>query len=430
MLNPLSWTTLTALSGVYLRLGAREMAARTLEQARQINPQDPAILLTLGEIYREEREYELARDAYRQALALEADLGPAAVGLGMVCSSLGFYAEAAEIFERLIKRGMRTLGPLSGLANLPASVVSIDVLSQLDSVVRDENKAEFENSAAFIRAAALDKAGRHAQAWEYLGPANRTHFLAKRVELTEETARQRASLEWLRENPVVTTDGSSRGGGQAISLFILGPSRSGKTTIEKLVATLNGVKRGYENRIVENAIRRAFQSAALITSELFENLPLSLYPQCCDIYLEELVRRAGSARVFTNTHPAHIYDAARIVRAFPNVRFIFVKRNLEDVTLRIYMRKYGGGNAYAYDLTTIRDHVVWYYQMIDLLAEQLSDNVRVINYEDMVADPSAALRTAAELCGLPMTKGPLPVVGDDRGCAAPYRQMMAAVLEG
>jgi tetratricopeptide (TPR) repeat protein len=38
MLDPRSWRALTALSAVYLELGAHEMAAQSLEQARRINP--------------------------------------------------------------------------------------------------------------------------------------------------------------------------------------------------------------------------------------------------------------------------------------------------------------------------------------------------------------------------------------------------------
>src|SRR5262249_57493086 len=47
MLNPSSWTTLTALSGVYLALNAPEMAAQALEQAKAIKPNDAAVLMTL-----------------------------------------------------------------------------------------------------------------------------------------------------------------------------------------------------------------------------------------------------------------------------------------------------------------------------------------------------------------------------------------------
>jgi hypothetical protein len=267
---------------------------------------------------------------------------------------------------------------------------------------------------------------RHAEAWEKLAPANRTVFLAMQEELKVRREREQMLLTSLRSSPLKVYRDGAGASSHPVSLFILGPSRSGKTTMELLLATLDGVKRGYENPILENAIRRTFQGAALLTGSLFHLLPPQLDAQCREIYLEELGRRAGPARVFTNTHPARIDDAARIAAAFPNVRFICVKRNAEDMALRIYMRKYARGNAYAYDLGAIRTYVSWYHQMMDLLAEKLPEIVRVVHYEDMVADPAAALRVAADLCGLAIAEGPLPAVGDDRGCAEPYRQFMAA----
>jgi hypothetical protein len=103
-----------------------------------------------------------------------------------------------------------------------------------------------------------------------------------------------------------------------------------------------------------------------------------------------------------------------------------MKRDPEDNVLRIYLRKYRSGNAYAYDLKTARDNIVWHHRMIDLLAKKFPDFVRVVRYEDMVADPAAALRVAADLCGLAVPERLVPAVGDDRGCAQPYRQFMAA----
>jgi hypothetical protein len=105
-----------------------------------------------------------------------------------------------------------------------------------------------------------------------------------------------------------------------------------------------------------------------------------------------------------------------------------LKRNLEDNILRIYQRLYRRGNVYSYDVKAARDYIVWYHQMIDLLAKKLPDIVRVIDYEDMVANPAAAVRVAADLCGLPRADGPLPKVGDDRGCAEPYRDFIRAEL--
>jgi hypothetical protein len=45
----------------------------------------------------------------------------------------------------------------------------------------------------------------------------------------------------------------------------------------------------------------------------------------------------------------------------------------------------------------------------------------------MVENPTAALKVAADLCGLPMPKNPDLSVGDDRGCSAPYHDMMRAI---
>jgi tetratricopeptide (TPR) repeat protein len=404
------------------------MAADTLERARQINPRDAGVMLALGKIYSAEREYELARDAYREALNLDPDLEAAAAGLGTCCERLGEYSEAAAIFEGFIKRGIRSFELLFALNQLPPSVVSIDVLKELDKIVRgpadDEDK--FRASAAFIRATCLDRAGQCEQAWQHLVSANLAFFIDKDANLA--AAMQKASLARLIQNSAKPLSGGNRHG-QPISLFILGTSRSGKTSLEKLIGTLEGVRSGYENPSVENAVRRTFQSAGFVNTTDLARLPPELHQQCCEIYIDELGRRARGSKVFTNTHPANMYLAGDMARILPNVRFICVKRDPDDTALRIFMRKYKRGNGYAYNLRVIRDYVRWYHQMIDLLAKWLPDRVCIVGYEDMVADRALTLKIAANLCGLPMHQGPLPDIGDDRGCAEPYRKLMTAELE-
>jgi Flp pilus assembly protein TadD len=426
MLNPRSWTTLTALSDVYLRLGAREMAARTLEQAKLIKPKDPDVLATLGAIYQSEREYELARDAYGEALALAPSLESAAMGLGVCSMHLGEHAEAAKAFEALYRCGVRNADLLYLLSLLPPALIKVDLMDAAHKLVRrqHEDAAEFDSSIAFVRAAALDRAGRHAEAWEQFAYANQTISRRIRQRFDALTAANREVIEGLRKTRIKTVN---RGGAHPISLFILGPSRAGKSSIESLLGTAAGVKLGYESPSVENAARAAFQTAGFPKTGLLERLPSQFHPLCCEIYCHELAQRAGIAKVFTNTHPAHLYHVSSIATMFPNVRFILVKRNLEDNALRIFMRKYSRGNSYAYDLKTIHKYLGWCHEIMELLAQKVPDIVRIVHYEDMVADPAAALRTAVELCGLAMPAKPLPEIGDDRGCALPYRPFMAAL---
>lgn len=422
MLDPSNWMTLTALSLAYLRLGANEMAAETLARAIAINPEDASIHASLGEIYREDRDYERAQHAYRKALTLDSNLESAAIGLALCLSALGQNAQAAIVLESAFKRGHRSLNLLDAMATLPRNTLSVDLLAALEflSANQREQDAEFKNTFAFVRAAALHMNGRHAEAWQLLESANRPLFAEHKSALKEDVARQEKSLTRLRGasyKPIGTGNGP-------VSLFILGPSRSGKSSLEHMLASLDGVKAGYESPVVENASRRTFQSAAIPAGGYLEDLPPELLPSFRDNYRHDLARRMGSARVFTNTSSHLIHDASIITAVVPNVRFVLMRRDLRDTALRIFMTKYLRGNSYAYDLGSIANYLAWYNAMIDLTAEKFSHTALVVTYESLVADPIGELRKIADLCGLSAAHGAIPGPVDDRGVATQYRQLM------
>ena len=431
MLNPRSWTALTALAGVYLRLGATEMAAQSIEQATAIEPGDASVLLMLGDVRREQCEYEIARDTYRRAVTIDRGLVEAEIGMGWCCAEIGDFPEAVKVFEGIAKRHPGLIEPLRALAALPATELRIDLLARLDKVARDpgEDDAGFQISIAFIRSVALDRAGRHAEAWKCATDANRIMHRVMENSLKQLAERRRTSLATLRQQKEPSGRRGTGNRENPISVFILGPSRSGKSTMGRVVSGLAGVKRGYENPMVENAVRRTFQSSALPTDALLSHLPSPAYPLCREIYLGELVRRTGSARISTNTNPGCIFEAAFIATVFERTRIILMKRNLDDNLLQTYLRKYGEANAYAYNLKAAREHILWHHEMIDLMAAKFPNIVRVVRYEDMIADPDLTLRKVADLCDIPIHNGHCIAIGGDRGCAAPYREFISAELE-
>jgi tetratricopeptide (TPR) repeat protein len=396
---------------------------------------DAGLFVTLGDIYLEIHETELACNAFHAAEAIDPSLIAAGFGLARAASILDNIEEAAARFKGYVERGIGGVAALIGLANLPISMPGIDLIAALQDAGAKVTAKEEQIRLAFALASALDKAGRHAEAWQKLVIANQAMFAEMKSELGKEAELQRSSLELLRAQSAGSArDGNGSGSGESgarrspISLLVIGPSRSGKSTIEKLVGTLRRVKRGGENPSPEKALQRTLQAAGLPTEGVLKDLPAPLYSNFHETYLEELARRAGSAEVFTNTYPGAVHRAALITAACPNVRLLLVKRNLEDSLLRIYMKYYGHSNPYAYDIEAAKSYVLWYQEMIDLLAEKFPTIARVVHYEDMIADPAGALRTVAELCGLPIPEGAVPAPGDDRGCAQPYRAFMTAVL--
>ncbi len=424
MRDPTNWMTLTALSLAYLRLGASEMASQTLHKALEIRPQDASIFSSLGEIYREEREYELAENAYRQALTFEPTMETPVAGLALCLSNLGRTAEAAKVLGEAYGRGVRSLRLLHVMTTLPRGAIPVDILKALDPFAIDLNasSAALKNTFLFVKAAAFDAAENHKEAWDTLVAANRPLAKEHYAQLKADIAARGKSLARLRAvagaaRPLVSGD-------RPVSLFILGPSRSGKTTLERLVGSLDQVKIGCEAPVVEKAVNRSFQTAALPTGSHLDDLPEELLSLFRQTYLEDVARRAGSARVFTNTRPGHIHYAARLASVIPNARFLLVKRDADDVAWRIYLTKYLSGNPYAYDLDTIIDYLNWYNEMIDLTAKKLPEITRIVRYEAIVDDPAASLHDVAELCGLDFNREPLPPIPNDRGCATPYRAVL------
>ncbi|NNE22607.1 MAG: sulfotransferase, partial [Rhizobiales bacterium] len=213
------------------------------------------------------------------------------------------------------------------------------------------------------------------------------------------------------------------GGEAPVTLFILGPSRSGKTTLERLIGASNEVAHSHERTILQDVMRQTCSAAGISLPDALSGLPMDHVAAFRQHLTRQLITPAGrSATVITNTNPHHIEDTLPAAAILPSARFAFIKRNIADLTLRIFMKRYNSGNEYAYDVGAITDYVAWYNEMIDALAERLPDTSIIILYEDMIADPAETRSRIGRLCNIDLTGVPILELGDDRGCAEPYRQ--------
>jgi tetratricopeptide (TPR) repeat protein len=427
MLNPENWSALTALSGVYLRLGAHAMAAETVRKALAIRPRDASVLLTLGEIYREDREYELAAQAYLEAMKLDSSLDIAKQGVALSYSKLGRTAEAATLLEQLIAAGNRDVKVLLNLAQMPPSLVKADLLSLVKEAKRNSSlpESDFNSLLDFFQAAALDKSGRIGDAWKQWEKSNRSVHAQQKGAWKDEQQRMAKLLSLAGQ--ANSNSVNANPADQPLSLFILGPSRAGKSTAEGLMGEFAGVKLGFESPAIENAVKRTFHAASLPTKQLAFEIPPNLDHLFREQYVKELKGRAPGAKVFVSTSPGRIRDANRLAQSLPSVRFLLIKRDRHDNALRIYQSKYSKGHSFAYDLSSIYEYLDWYHAMMETLARKFPSLCLATTYEEIVADPRQFVKSVAEFCELPFVTLPqLPDVGDDRACAGPYRQFMVS----
>jgi Flp pilus assembly protein TadD len=428
MVNPRDSYAAWFLSTLYSELGAEEMALRSVRQALELKPEEPGALTTLGTIYKDAREYELAAAAYKSALHIDPAIVEAWLGLASSLEHIGDLSGAVAALEEVIAGDISApIGALAALSQLPSSLHKVDILALLEKHQRPDFKSEERASIVpFVRGAVLDRAGRHAEAWKEFVTANSMVYPTHREEARKRARSQRDFLSMQARDPAL--DESAISDETPMPLFILGPSRSGKSTLEQLAAQLDGVRRGFETTFVRSATKRTFHSGGLPPSGHPYRLPDWLDERFRESLQQELSQKANGDRIFTSTNPGILQDVYRIASIIPNARFVFVKRDADDVAFRIFAKKYKSGNSYAYHIHTIREFVSWYHRMIDVLLEKLPGRSILVTYEDMVTDPRGALAAAARLCGLPEPNGDLPPIGDDRGCSEPYRKWMEEAL--
>jgi predicted CXXCH cytochrome family protein len=94
-----------AIAAIGKTAGAdRIRALSLLQQAVKESPDDPEVLISLAEIYRNDGKNELARPLYERAITLDPAQVTASVGLGGILMERGQYAEAVRLWNEALSR--------------------------------------------------------------------------------------------------------------------------------------------------------------------------------------------------------------------------------------------------------------------------------------------------------------------------------------
>src|SRR5262249_49392243 len=188
-----------------LELKQDDQALAAYDRALSLKPDLAEAWLGRGNALDKCREHEEAVAHYEKALAVRPGYADAHAALWVALWSLGRHEGALWHYEKLMALNPNYVENLSRdnaltafhvISDFPELKTHVDLLAQLDRLVGrgGPDQAEFENLAAFVRAKVLDKAGRYAEAWEQLVPANRMLFLAGKQGFDEMIARERANL--------------------------------------------------------------------------------------------------------------------------------------------------------------------------------------------------------------------------------------------
>jgi hypothetical protein len=340
--------------------------------------------------------------------------------LAKIYDELGQQSGAHDAARHLIAlEGAENLS-INFLLDFPVAESREVLANKLENLDFDYLKnAEIDTSKLAEFARLYDRVGQYKNAWEL---TNKWNVLERRRHedlLPAFWKGTATSLERVKAYEVSPEKPQTVVAEAPSLLFILGPSRSGKTTLESMLACSRSVARGFETLRLSNREKKPANTPQADDA-------LREFPFGTKTYAEFLVRlreESGNARYVTSTLPTLISSVGNNAELYPESKFIFVFRNMDDLILRILMKKYATRNHYAYDAVSIRRYVSFYYEAAGIWLEKLGDRALAVNYDEMVTSPGRVLQQISQFCDIEIDPNNPPQLYYDAGVASHYQNI-------
>ena len=344
--------------------------AREIEKARQLIsrlqnmiPDNAQLQLLQAKCLRLQGDYESARQHVLAAVELSPDSG--------VAWQLRLESEPDNLRNSLADQCLE-------IANRPSTSVRNQTLLQLTA------------------GKALEMSGKYQQAFSCYYNGNEVHKLQlasehKSYKANDTEQFSEKMVELFSEYKACNEDLDSQ------PIFIVGMPRSGTTLIERILAEHDGVTAGGENEAMEFIAARYYWNLEQGNQSPPQQLNAENLQQLQEQYW---IRTNLSPRIVTDKMPHNFRHVGLIKLVFPAAPIIYIRRDPRDICLSIYSRMFPDGHGYACDLEALAHFSHHCTKLMNYWQKLLADQLLVIDFEELIANPEAVSQRLAEHCNL------------------------------
>lgn len=379
----------------------------------------------LGEARRARYEFTQAIVEYETGLRLKPGFGPSLMGLASCKLNLGQTAEAAQVYNHLVAEHPHNLDYLYALLQLPSHLIEGDPVKHVGELMKQPQSTP-SAKLDFCQASALHKAGRFGEAWAQFVNSNSRIFSGVAQDWERQKKADEELLKWVKTQPPFTALPANASSPEFV--FILGPSRSGKSTAEQFLFGADRVVPLFEAAVLDEAVIMTLQAHGLPTERRLKSLPRELYAVFVENLRAIVAGRDDRRQVmFSLTHPGYVYDVPYLAALLPSCRFVFLNRNKDDLAFKMFTKLFTDGHLYSYSLKAIYDYIKWYSDFTTALRERLGQRALSLDYEALVSGKQEGISSLQAFLKISLDIAARSHTGDV-GCSEPYRDMMISHL--
>lgn len=399
----------TNLGIAYLQTNRPGKAVDVLYKALAIDPLSIRAHIQVSDaLYRHER-HDAAEHHARRAIELDPTAAEAWLHLGNALGSAGRMDEAAEALLKVVGRPPVGLQALSRLIHMrktteeaPELVVLKGYLDRQDQLPGPENRATLH----FAAGKALDDLGRYDEAFGHFAAGNAITAGLHPFDAPAHAAR----AERLRGLVTPALLDRCAGGGvtDIAPIFITGMPRSGTTLMDQMFSRHPRVTAGGELRALPAALQANTRLRdALQGDPDTADLTAGDFTRLGEDYMDAVRAEGIRSEYVSDKMPSNHLYAGLIALALPRAKILFMRRHPLDCLLSNYFQHFGQNQPASTDFAHLAATWREFDRMVRYWSGLIPDRVKVVHYEDVVADAETRMRDVLDFAGLDWDAGVL-----------------------
>ena len=372
--------------------GKLDKAEASYRQAIALKPEFPEAYSNLGITLQEAGKLKEADASYNRAIELSPGYAEAYSNLGNMLKELGRLEEAKARWTQALLLKPNFFDGVRNLVKLPVGQLEPDAinlceksLASVDSSLENQIKYLFAQGNLFKHQGLIERS------FKVFCKANKLQLEISKNEMTVDSRKNIAGLKridsWVPSLPQFSEKILAK-------LFIMGPSRSGKSLLEHILAESSQVK----------TLREIIKHDELLKNEGFKKYASELLFERIFSQSEGNLFDEGY-KIVTSTNPGSMFYSDYLLDMLPSTYFILVKRDPRDISPEIFTSEYNKENFYSYDVNEIKKYLDVYYQVFETLVLKVPNRCLSVSFRDIVQSPEDVVARISRLVGIGLRVG-------------------------
>ena len=376
------------------------LAAQLFEWVKTKKKADVLSLYRLGISLRRLGEMYSAEQSLLQCIKLRPGVAATYLQLGHVYKATGHIDRAEYYYKRYITFSATEKGAgYWSLADLKSYTFSDDEIAAMKREVKLRQEELPQSSALYF---ALGWAAEQKQNYsEALDNYNKGNAIQARLKPfhAEHFSQLVSELQNVKgeENPVRESD-------TPVPIFIVGLPRSGTTLIEQILSAHSKVQATDELPFLERIALKLEMSGGYgkRLSALSEEERKFLKRQYLNGVAAYLKKESD---YFIDKFPGNYLHIGLIKRIMPESIIIDVRRDPRDTAISAYRQLFNAGNEFSASFDGIHEYYKGYLALIKHWQFAYPNQIKVMNYEQLVTVPLEEIQSLLDFCGLESEPG-------------------------